>query len=38
MLKLSAIKLVVHEPHNVSGEVFEEAITTYRYFPSLSYI
>ncbi len=30
MLKLSAIKLVVLEPHNVSGEVFEEAITTYR--------
>ncbi|KAK9819452.1 hypothetical protein WJX74_007251 [Apatococcus lobatus] len=30
MQKLSSVKLVVQEPHNVSGEVFEEAINTYR--------
>ena len=30
MQKLSSAKLVVQEPHNVSGEVFEEAIDTYR--------
>lgn len=33
MQKLSSVKLVVHEPHNVSGEVFEEAINTYRCDP-----
>ncbi|KAK9866284.1 hypothetical protein WJX84_009214 [Apatococcus fuscideae] len=30
MQTLSATKLVVQEPHNVSGEVFEESINTYR--------
>ena len=30
MQKLSLAKLVVQEPHNVSGEIFEEAINTYR--------
>ena len=30
MQKLTSAKLVVQEPHNVSGDVFEEAINTYR--------